>query len=147
MDTEVGPAAKTLPARYYTDPELYRNELERFYCQSWICAGRSEQASIPGEYFLREIAGESIIITRSADHQVRAFYNVCRHRAAQVMNEPAGKATKLRCRYHGWTYDLTGQLRGTPEFDGVADFRREDNGLVGVAVDTWGPLVFVKMHK
>ena len=59
----------------------------------------------------------------------------------------AGKATRLRCRYHGWTYDLAGRLRGTPEFDGVADFCREDNGLPPLAVAVWGPLVWVHRGK
>src|SRR5262249_515550 len=59
-----------------------------------------------------------------------------------VAHAPEGKATRFRCRYHGWTYDLCGRLRGTPEFDGVGDFRREDNGLPRLAVETWGPFVF-----
>src|SRR5262249_13570119 len=74
---------------------------------------------------------------------LRAFSNVCRHRAALVATEPCGKASRLRCRYHGWTYDLVGRLRGAPEFDGVADFRREDHGLRPLAADVWGPWVWV----
>src|SRR5262249_36248697 len=74
---------------------------------------------------------------------LRAFHNVCRHRAAQVINLPEGQVSKLRCRYHGWTYDLQGRLRGTPEWDGVEDFCKEDEGLVPLAVAAWGPLVFV----
>ena len=58
------------------------------------------------------------------DGVLRAFHNVCRHRGARVAWEEQGCASRLRCRYHGWTYDLTGKLRGTPEFDGTADFRR-----------------------
>ena len=60
-----------------------------------------------------------------------------------MATEPCGQASRLRCRYHGWTYDLAGRLRGTPEFDGVADFRREDNGLPALAVAVWGPWVWV----
>jgi choline monooxygenase len=60
-----------------------------------------------------------------------------------VLEESCGRATRLRCRYHGWTYDLAGRLRGTPEFEGVEDFRREEQGLVGLAVEAWGPLVWV----
>jgi choline monooxygenase len=63
------------------------------------------------------------------------------------LTEPCGQATKIRCRYHGWTYDLAGQLRGTPEFDGVADFCREDNGLHELALQCWGPLVAVHMGQ
>jgi choline monooxygenase len=81
-------------------------------------------------------------VVRDEQGTLRAFHNVCRHRAAQVVNQPEGTATRLRCRYHGWTYDLAGRLRGTPEFDGVADFRREEQGLAPLAVATWGPLVW-----
>jgi choline monooxygenase len=90
-----------------------------------------------------DIAGEPIVVVRDDKGVLRAFHNVCRHRAAQVINECEGRVTKLRCRYHGWTYDLAGRLRGTPEFDGVADFCKEEQGLVPLSVDTWGPLVFV----
>ena len=92
-----------------------------------------------------EVAGEPILVVRGEDGVLRAFSNVCRHRAAQVINEPAGTATKLRCRYHGWTYDLCGQLRGVPEFDGVQDFCRENFGLPELGVAVWGPLVFVNL--
>jgi choline monooxygenase len=97
----------------------------------------------PGAYFTFDLAGEPILVLRDDEGTLRAFYNVCRHRAAQVMNLPEGKATRLRCRYHGWTYDLKGRLRGTPEFDGVADFCKEEQGLAPLRVATWGPLVFV----
>ena len=105
--------------------------------------GRTDQVAEPGTYFTADLAGEPLAIVRDGDGVLRAFYNVCRHRAAQVINEPCGQVSKLRCRYHGWTYDLTGRLRGTPEFDGVADFCKEEQGLTPLAVDTWGPLVFV----
>ena len=108
-------------------------------------AGRADQVREPGSFFTVEIAGEPIVVVRDEAGVLHAFSNVCRHRAAQVINQPEGKVTKLRCRYHGWTYDLAGRLRGTPEFDGVADFRREDNGLPVLAIDTLGPFVFVHL--
>src|SRR5206468_6505749 len=105
--------------------------------------GRTDQVAAPGAFVTAEVAGEPILVVRDGQGTLRAFYNVCRHRAAQVINEPHGRVTKLRCRYHGWTYDLSGRLRGTPEFDGVADFSKEHEGLVAMAVDTCGPFVFV----
>ena len=62
--------ATTLPARYYTDPDLFRDELERFYCESWICAGRANQVPMPGDYFLRDVANESIIVTRDGGNSL-----------------------------------------------------------------------------
>src|SRR5205807_8320747 len=88
-----------------------------------------------------------IVLVRDQHSILRAFFNVCRHRAARVLEEACGKVSRLRCRYHGWTYDLAGQLRGTPEFEGVADFQREEQGLVGLAVDTWGPLAWVRQSS
>jgi len=110
---------------------------------AWQALGRAEQVAAPGSFITADIAGEPIVVVRDEQGVLRAFHNVCRHRAAQVMNEPCGKASRLRCRYHGWTYDLAGRLRGTPEFDGVADFDKQHNGLVPLAVAGWGPLIFV----
>jgi len=71
------------------------------------------------------------------------FITFARHAAAVVVPEPCGTVDRLRCRYHGWTYDLHGRLRGLPEFDGVCDFPREDNGLIPWPWNTWGPTVWV----
>jgi choline monooxygenase len=137
--------AQTIPSSWYFDPEIYAAECRFAFGGSWLMAGRADQVREPGSFFTVEIAGEPIVVVRDEAGVLHSFSNVCRHRAAQVINQPEGKVTKLRCRYHGWTYDLAGRLRGTPEFDGVADFRREDNGLPVLAVDTWGPFVFVQM--
>jgi choline monooxygenase len=135
--------ARTIPSDWYFDAEIYAAECRSVFGGSWLAAGRTDQVREAGSFFTIEIAGEPVVVVRDEAGVLRAFANVCRHKAAQVINQAEGKCTKLRCRYHGWTYDLTGRLRGTPEFDGVADFRREDHGLPALAVDTWGPLVFV----
>jgi choline monooxygenase len=135
--------AHTIPSAWYFDPEIYAAECRHVFGGSWVVAGRTDQVAEPGAFVTTEVAGEPILLVRDGQGVLRAFYNVCRHRAAQVINAPHGQVSKLRCRYHGWTYDLTGRLRGTPEFDGVADFCKEEQGLTPLAVDTWGPLVFV----
>src|SRR6266545_3745114 len=129
--------AHTIPNAWYFDPEIYALESRRVFGASWVVAGRADQVAEPGSFLTAEIAGEPVLVVRDGQGVPRAFYNVCRHRAAQVINEPQGKLTKLRCRYHGWTYDLTGRLRGTPEFDGVADFCKEQQGLPPLAVEVW----------
>jgi choline monooxygenase len=135
--------AQTIPASWYHDPELYQLERRAVFGDSWQAAGRLELLTQPGAFVTTEIAGEPLLLVRGEDGQLRGFFNVCRHRAAPVMNAPCGQASRLRCRYHGWTYDLAGRLRGTPEFDGVRDFRREDNGLLPLAVAEWGPYAWV----
>src|SRR5215469_4247543 len=130
MSTQAAPLAKTLPARYYTDPAVFRDELERFYCEMWVCAGRADQVADSGDYFLREIATENIIITRDSDHNIRAFYNVCRHRGTRIVTAPEGKfSSRIQCGYHGWTYGLDGRLIGAPHMDEGAGFCREDYPL------------------
>jgi choline monooxygenase len=139
--------AATIPNTWYSNDDIYELERRTVFGGTWQIIGRSDQIREPGSFFTIELAGEPIVVIRDEQGALGAFYNVCRHRAAQVINGPQGKVTKLRCRYHGWTYDLSGRLRGTPEFDGVADFRREDNGLVPISVAQWGPLVAVHLGK
>ncbi|HEX3151625.1 MAG TPA: SRPBCC family protein [Gemmataceae bacterium] len=138
-------SARTVPNTWYTSSEIAAAEVRSVFGATWQMVGRAAQVATPGAFLTANIAGEPIIVIRGDDNILRAFFNVCRHRAAPILNEPCGTATKLRCRYHGWTYDLTGKLRGTPEFDGVADFRKEDNGLPSIAVATWGPFVWVHL--
>ena len=130
--------ASTIPAEWYRDGEIEAAEREAVFGRTWLAAGVLDQVCEPETFSTFEIAGEPILLVRDQDRTLRAFANVCRHRAAPLQSDPCGHATRLRCRYHGWTYDLTGQLRGVPEFDGVCDFLREDNGLVPLALDTWG---------
>jgi choline monooxygenase len=139
--------ARTIPASWYFDPEIDAAERERIFGRTWLAAARADQLTKAGSFVTAEIAGEPILVLRDSKGELRAFHNVCRHRAARVITETEGCATKLRCPYHGWTYDLEGRLRGTPEFEGVADFRREDNGLVPLDVAAWGPLVFVHPER
>jgi choline monooxygenase len=136
--------ARTIPSLWYFDPEIYAAECRAVFANTWQMVGRVDQLTEPGSFFTADIAGEPIAAVRDNESVVRAFANVCRHRAARVLCEPQGKATRLRCRYHGWTYDLAGRLRGTPEFEGVSEFRKEEQGLPELAVDTWGPLVWVR---
>jgi choline monooxygenase len=137
--------ARTIPSQWYLSPEVAAIERHGAFGESWQLAARGDQLEAPGSFVTASIAGEPVVLVRDGRGVLRAFFNVCRHRAACVVTEPAGTLRRLRCRYHGWTYDLAGQLLGTPEFDGVDDFRKEDNGLLPLAVDTWGPLVFVNL--
>lgn len=140
--------AKTIPSDYYTSPGIAQAESLHVFGKSWQCVGRAEQVAEPGQFLTAEIAGEPVLVIRDSEGQLRAFANVCRHRAAPLLTEPHGCVNKLRCRYHGWTYDLTGALRGTPEFDGVCDFDKASNGLVPLGgVTVAGPFVWVHLEK
>ncbi|AWM36520.1 Benzene 1,2-dioxygenase subunit alpha [Gemmata obscuriglobus] len=137
--------AGTIPNTWYTAPEIYALERDAVFARTWQMVGRADQVANPGQYLTADIAGEPVLVVRNESGDLKAFFNVCRHRAARLCTDECGTVTKLRCRYHGWTYDLSGALRGVPEFDGVQDFRREDNGLPPVAVAVWGPFVWVHL--
>jgi glycine betaine catabolism A len=137
----------TLPARYYTDPEHFRSELQSFYGQSWVCAGRADTIPNPGDYFVREVAGESIIVLRDAEAKVRAFYDVCRHRGTRLCGEPEGNFGRaIRCPYHAWTYALDGRLLGAPHME-ADGFRREDYPLNAVHTALWEGHIFVHLGQ
>src|ERR1043165_7547511 len=137
--------ASTIPAAWYTDPRIEALERTSVWSRSWQQVARAVQLNEPGAFVPAEVAGEPVLVVRGADGELRGFFNVCRHHAAAVMTAPCGKVDRLRCPYHGWTYDLAGRLRGVPEFDGVRDFDREATGLVPITVATWEGFVFVHL--
>lgn len=137
--------ASTIPAPWYTDQSLYNLELHAVFANSWQLAGRVDQLREPGQYVTSDIAGEPIVVVRGTDGVLRGFFNACRHHAAAVMTELEGKASQLRCPYHGWTYSLAGELKGTPDFSGVCNFDRAANGLLPVQTGVWENWVFVRV--
>jgi choline monooxygenase len=123
--------ASTIPASWYTDARVLELELRTVFRRSWQCAGRLDQVRAPGDYLSCELpGGEPIVAVRGQDDVLRGFFNVCRHHAAAVVTDPQGSARQFRCPYHGWTYSLEGELKGTPDYTGVCDFNRAANGLV-----------------
>ena len=139
--------AFTIPAPWYTDARIAELESRAVFGKTWQLVGRVEQVENPGQFVTAHVAGEPIVAVHGSDGVLRAFYNVCRHHAAAVVTEACGQATILRCPYHGWNYGLDGSLKGTPEFDGVQNFERAQNGLVPVKVDTWEKFVFVNLDS
>ena len=135
----------TLPGRYYTDQGIFRGELERFFCKKWICTGRTQQLASAGSYFLCEVAGESIIVTRDHRGELRAFYNVCRHRGTRMCREAEGVfAGRIQCPYHAWTYALDGKLLGAPHMEDRG-FRREEYPLHKVHTGVWDGHIFLNL--
>jgi Rieske 2Fe-2S family protein len=142
------PEALSLPARFYTDPEHYRSELERFFFGMWICAGRAEQLACAGDYLLRDLGSESVIITRGDDETLRAFYNLCRHRGTRLCEAAEGHFTgMIRCPYHAWAYDLAGGLVAAPQMHDLPHFREEDYPLIGIALGLWDGHIFLNLAE
>lgn len=142
------PDARTLPARFYVDHACFMREVEALFRQMWVCAGRLEEIERPGQFVLRDLAGDSIIVTRTATGDVRAFHNVCRHRGTRLCTDAAGTfAGSIQCPYHAWTYGLDGRLLGAPHMDEVPHFRKEDYPLHAVNADTWDGHVFLNVAQ
>jgi glycine betaine catabolism A len=145
---ETVPMALSLPARYYIDPDYYRAELEWYFGAMWFYAGRADEVPGRGDYVLREVAGESLILVRGDRGELSAFFNVCRHRGTRLCEDASGSTgSTIRCPYHAWVYDLDGRLVGAPHMDRVEGFRLEDYPLARLAVDVWDGLVFVNFRE
>jgi choline monooxygenase len=139
--------ASTIPAAWYVDPRIAELERLQVFSKTWQPVARTEQVKAPGRFISAQVAGEPIVVVRGNDGVLRAFYNVCRHHAAAVVTQPCGQASLLHCPYHGWNYGLDGCLKGMPEFEGVENFDRAQNGLVPIRVETWECFVFINLDN
>ena len=137
--------ASTLPAFAYTDAAILAAERTGIFRRTWQPIGHTADLAKPGTFLTGSVDGVPIVVTRDANGDLHAFYNVCRHRAGPVA---IGKGARrsLTCKYHGWTYALGGSLLAAPELGDAKDFDRACHGLKPVRVETWGPLVFVNLH-
>src|SRR5438270_1388409 len=137
--------ASTIPAPWYVDERVAELERLSVFSKTWQLVARTDQVKSPGEFVSTTVAGEPIIVVRGNDGTLRGFYNVCRHHAAAVVTQRCGQAQLLHCPYHGWNYGLDGSLKGMPEFDGVKNFERQQNGLLPIQAAVWEKFVFVNL--
>jgi Rieske 2Fe-2S family protein len=142
---EVGTGgARALAGEYYTSPEVFREEWERIFLRRWLCAGREEQVARPGDFFVRSIGSESVLVLRDRDGLIRAFHNVCRHRGARLCEGPRGRLPQtIQCPYHAWTYSLDGRLLGAPATEDLDGFDPADYPLRPVALATWEGFILI----
>jgi phenylpropionate dioxygenase-like ring-hydroxylating dioxygenase large terminal subunit len=132
----------TLPASWYSEPEVLQAERERIFTSTWQYAGPLHQVEEPGSFFASMAGHVPVVITRARDGELRAFVNVCRHRGHVVAQGAACRET-LQCPYHAWTYGLDGVLRRAPRSEREPSFDASVLSLLPVAVEAWGPFVFV----
>src|SRR5246500_1482969 len=137
--------AFTIPAAWYVDPRIAELERLNVFSKTWQLVGRTSQLQNAGDFVATRVASEPIVVVRGADGTLRAFLHVCRNHAAAVEPQPGGQASILQCPYHGWKYGLDGSLKGMPEFEGVENFHRAQNGLLPIRVETWECFVFVNL--
>ena len=132
---------ESLPARWYTDPEITRLEVERLFRKSWIYIGPVSELHAVGDYVTSYVGGIPVVVVRN-EQGLSALVNVCRHRRHEVM-KGRGNARTLQCGYHAWTYDLTGCLKAAPRTAPETGFRVQDYPLLPLRVETLGPWAFV----
>ena len=137
--------AHALPARYYFGEAMLEREHEAVFARSWQLVAHREQLVEPGDHVVEMIGKVPILVVRGKDGVLRAFPNVCRHRAGPLALCNGKGANALHCKYHGWTYSLEGQLRSAPEMQGAKDFEVADIRLPPLRVHEWQGLVFVAL--
>jgi nitrite reductase/ring-hydroxylating ferredoxin subunit len=141
-------ARETLPAALYSDPAVYAQERRQIFARSWLMFAHEGQLAEPGSYVASSAAGYPLIAVRGSDGVIRAFHNVCRHRAGPLADDGAGKCEgALVCRYHGWRYALDGRLASARDFGPAEDFDPRDYALVPLQCQSWRGFVFVNMDE
>ena len=124
-----------------------RIDQERVFYRNWIYVGRAERLPKAGSWMRVEIGGESLLVVRGKDEQLRGFYNVCRHRGSRICDDEEGFArTHLRCPYHAWGYALDGTWCTTPMIE-KDEIDRETTSLWPVHIDVWEGFVFVNLSR
>ena len=148
--------ASTLIPDAYTSDDFFALEQEKIFSNSWVTVGCLPQVSKQGDILVTEVAGRSILVIRSKEDKLEAFYNVCRHRGSKLLNESCN-IKSIRCPYHAWVYGLDGKCLGTPMFQNektpgkvtektdADQFDKKDYGLYPVSVRSWGFLIFVNL--
>jgi Rieske 2Fe-2S family protein len=137
--------AKSLAQRYFVSREIFAQEQRKIFSTQWILVGHQSQIPETGDYFVAEVAEESLIIVRDQASVIHAFYNVCRHRGTRLKEEECGHAPAIRCPYHAWTYGLDGRLIGAPHMDHVPGFDKADYSLHAANLALWEGFIFVNL--
>ncbi len=135
---------QTLPPEAYLDEALWQHERVRLFANEWIAVARANDLPEAGDYIVVDIAGEPVIVVRAADGAINALSNVCRHRA-MAMLEGSGRAPRIMCPYHLWTYKHDGALVGAPFMDGATTFDKASCALPKFACEQWLGWVFVNI--
>lgn len=137
--------AETLDATRYHEPGAYEAERRAIFAREWLYLAHESELSHAGDTLAECLAGWPVFVRRGRDGALRAFHNVCRHRAGPLVGDGAERHELLRCRYHGWTYDEAGALRRPPDFGAAEGFDTARLPLFPIRVETWRGFVFVNL--
>ena len=137
-------SAQTLDASWYLDPQVFEREQDAIFARTWQAVARTDELTKPGDYLTSEAAGEPIVLTRDQTGKLRAYYNVCPHRAG-VVARGKGNRKSFQCLYHGWTFNHDGQLLRAPGMEETPSFEPSCFSLHEIRTETWGPYVFINL--
>jgi phenylpropionate dioxygenase-like ring-hydroxylating dioxygenase large terminal subunit len=137
--------SRTLPGRYYWDPEIFEQERRRIFHGSWQYVGHVSMLPAPGSYIVREILDQSVFLLRDRAGELKAYFNVCQHRAHRLLEGEGQLSAIITCPYHAWAYDLGGALRSARGAEGLAGFDKGDFSLVPVRLDSFLGFLFVNL--
>ena len=137
--------ARAMPPGVYTGEDFLARELEMIFSKEWACIGRSSSLKEPGDYVAYELAGQPIVVLRDGERKLKAFSNVCLHRMSTLL-EGSGNRRSIVCRYHGWTYNLDGSLRGAPFMKPTTGFCRENYRLPAIRCEEWLGWIYVTLN-
>jgi choline monooxygenase len=132
-----------LPVSWYIDPEAYQRDRKHIFAPNWSLFGPEAGLHQPRSWRADIVNGWPVFVIRGDDGVLRGFHNVCRHRAARLLNGESGSCARIVCPYHAWTYDLTGALRKAPNFGADGDLDLTERGLFPIRVETWNELIFL----
>jgi choline monooxygenase len=138
--------ARALPAAAFVDGEIAAAERAAVFARGWQWIAHASQLAAAGDHVVSEIGGVPLLLVRGADGVLRALHNVCRHRAGPLAVCDGRAARALHCRYHGWTYELDGRLRGAPEMSGASDFDVTAIRLPQAQLAEWQGLIFAALE-
>ncbi len=134
--------AKTIPSDWYYDKNIFDIERKKIFLKSWHLIGSESLVPNTGDTIIKEILNQPIILSRHKDKSIKAFYNVCQHRGGPLLRKDDCIAV-FQCKYHGWIYNINGELKKTREFKGVKNFKSENYNLKPISLKSWMGLIFI----
>src|SRR5262249_27209281 len=134
-----------VPVEPCISPEYFALEQERVFRKVWLYVGRVEQIPNWGDYFVREIAGQAVLFVRWGGGASSGLHNICAHRGNKIVWDHGGSCRWFACKFHGWTFDTEGNLKGVPDEEMFDNLNKSAHGLIPVATEVWEGFIFANL--